>query len=97
MLLCFFKNHPQTSFNLYQLIPNDFLYKSNHNSSKMKMLPFAEPSFFESLPRIFFRMPRVVLNQRAKFESDELFKKLSRECEVGWPGDAGQCPVDNVQ
>ncbi|XP_070574123.1 core-binding factor subunit beta-like isoform X2 [Ptychodera flava] len=27
-------------------------------------------------------MPRVVPNQKEKFESDELFRKLSRECEV---------------
>ena len=27
-------------------------------------------------------MPRVVPDQRAKFENDELFRKLSRECEV---------------
>jgi len=29
------------------------------------------------------RMPRVVPDQREKFENDELFRKLSRESEVG--------------
>jgi len=32
-------------------------------------------------PRI---MPRVVPDQRATFENDELFRKLSRECEVSY-------------
>ena len=27
-------------------------------------------------------MPRVVPDQREKFDNDELFRKLSRECEV---------------
>ncbi|NP_001161519.1 core binding factor beta subunit [Saccoglossus kowalevskii] len=31
-------------------------------------------------------MPRVVANQKEKFESDELFRKLSRECEVRYTG-----------
>lgn len=47
----------------------------------MKML-YQETNIFEQLPKLFFRMPRVVYNQRAKFETDELFKKLSRDCEV---------------
>ncbi|CAG14073.1 unnamed protein product, partial [Tetraodon nigroviridis] len=28
-------------------------------------------------------MPRVVPDQRSKFENEEFFRKLSRECEVG--------------
>lgn len=28
------------------------------------------------------RMPRVVPDQRAKYENDEIFRKLGRECEV---------------
>ncbi|XP_050395763.1 core-binding factor subunit beta isoform X1 [Patella vulgata] len=31
-------------------------------------------------------MPRVVPDQRAKFDNDELFRKLSRECEVRYTG-----------
>ncbi|KAG8226962.1 hypothetical protein J437_LFUL009513 [Ladona fulva] len=33
-------------------------------------------------PRFVFKMPRVVPDQKAKFESDELFRRLSRESEV---------------
>ncbi|XP_077983505.1 core-binding factor subunit beta-like isoform X2 [Glandiceps talaboti] len=33
-----------------------------------------------------YTMPRVVPNQKEKFESDELFRKLSRECEVRYTG-----------
>ncbi|XP_041376344.1 core-binding factor subunit beta-like isoform X1 [Gigantopelta aegis] len=32
------------------------------------------------------KMPRVVTDQRGKFENDELFRKLSRECEVRYTG-----------
>lgn len=33
-------------------------------------------------PRFVFKMPKVVPDQKAKFESDELFRRLSRESEV---------------
>ena len=33
-------------------------------------------------PRLTFKMPRVVADQKSKFESDDLFKRLSRESEV---------------
>ena len=33
-------------------------------------------------PRIMFKMPRVVPDQKAKFESEELFRRLARESEV---------------
>lgn len=46
------------------------------------MLPFETPTIFEQLPRFIFQMPRVVTDQKAKFENDELFRKLSRESEV---------------
>ncbi|KAJ9598004.1 hypothetical protein L9F63_026892, partial [Diploptera punctata] len=32
-------------------------------------------------PRFIFKMPRVVPDQKSKFESDELFRRLSRESE----------------
>lgn len=35
-------------------------------------------------PRHIFKMPRVVPDQKAKFESDELFRRLSRESEVSF-------------
>ncbi|XP_076470254.1 core-binding factor subunit beta-like isoform X1 [Babylonia areolata] len=31
-------------------------------------------------------MPRVVSNQRAKFQNDDIFRRLSRECEVRYTG-----------
>lgn len=37
-------------------------------------------------PRFIFKMPRVVPDQKAKFESDELFRRLSRESEVRYTG-----------
>ena len=46
------------------------------------MLPFETPTIFEQLPRFIFQMPRVVPDQKTKFENDELFRKLSRESEV---------------
>lgn len=46
------------------------------------MLPFEAPTIFEQLPRFFFKMPRVVQDQKSKFESDELFRRISRESEV---------------
>lgn len=33
-------------------------------------------------------MPRVVPDQRSKFENEEFFRKLSRECEVRRTGGA---------
>lgn len=33
-------------------------------------------------PRFVFKMPRVVPDQKNKFESDELFRRLSRESDV---------------
>ncbi|XP_013779489.2 protein big brother-like [Limulus polyphemus] len=50
------------------------------------MLPFETPSIYDHLPRFVFKMPRVVADQKAKFESDELFRKLSRESEVKYTG-----------
>lgn len=50
------------------------------------MLPFETPSIFDQLPRFVFKMPRVVPDQKGKFESDELFRRLSRECEIRYTG-----------
>nr|XP_027199372.1 protein big brother-like [Dermatophagoides pteronyssinus] len=50
------------------------------------MLPFETPTIFEQLPRFIFQMPRVVTDQKAKFENDELFRKLSRESEIRYTG-----------
>ena len=50
--------------------------------STFNMLPFEAPTIFEQLPRFFFKMPRVHQDQKGKFESDELFRRISRESEV---------------
>jgi len=50
------------------------------------MLPFEAPTIFDTLPRYIYYIPRVVSNQKAKFESDELFKKCARESEVRFTG-----------
>ncbi|XP_030757485.1 protein big brother [Sitophilus oryzae] len=51
------------------------------------------PSSFEGIPvyeqprpRFIFKMPRVVPDQKGKFESDELFRRLSRDSEVRYTG-----------
>ena len=47
------------------------------------MLPVVANTLCCEVPPCFsFRMPRVVPDQRDKFENDELFRKLSRETEV---------------
>ncbi|XP_053211963.1 protein big brother-like isoform X2 [Panonychus citri] len=50
------------------------------------MLPFETPTIFEQLPKQLFSVPKVVSNQKDKFESDELFRRLSRECEIRYVG-----------
>lgn len=50
------------------------------------MLPFdsiGQIGLYEQpKPRFIFKMPRVVPDQKAKFEQDELFRRLSRESDV---------------
>lgn len=44
---------------------------------------FDSTQFYEPpKPRYIFQMPRVVPEQKEKFESDDIFKKISRDCEV---------------
>lgn len=44
---------------------------------------FDSTQFYEPpKPRYIFQMPRVVPDQKEKFESDDIFKKVSRDCEV---------------
>ncbi|XP_042235574.1 protein big brother-like [Homarus americanus] len=58
------------------------------------MLPHYEsplPSLYEPQhqppkPRLMFKMPRVVPDQKAKFDADELFRRLARETEVRYTG-----------
>lgn len=47
------------------------------------MIPYDAIGLYEQPKPIFrFKMPRVVPEQKAKFESDELFRRLSRDSEV---------------
>lgn len=47
------------------------------------MIPYDAIGLYEQPKPMFrFKMPRVVPEQKAKFESDELFRRLSRESEV---------------
>lgn len=47
------------------------------------MMSFDSLSMYEQpKPRFIFKMPRVVPDQKSKFESNELFRRLSRESEV---------------
>ncbi|KFM74487.1 Protein big brother, partial [Stegodyphus mimosarum] len=52
------------------------------------MLPLEKSCGFDSIHMnsLLLKMPRVVIDQKAKFESDELFRKLSRESEVRYTG-----------
>ncbi|XP_022661236.1 protein big brother-like [Varroa jacobsoni] len=50
------------------------------------MLPFETPSVFDQLPRYLLKIPRVVKDQKHKFDTDDLFRKLSREGEVRYTG-----------
>jgi hypothetical protein len=47
------------------------------------MLPFDTMGLYEPpKPRYIFKMPRVVPDQKEKFESDDLFRKMNRDSEV---------------
>jgi hypothetical protein len=49
------------------------------------MLPFDTMGLYEPpKPRYIFKMPRVVPDQKEKFESDDLFRKMSRDSEVSF-------------
>ncbi|CAG9801860.1 unnamed protein product [Chironomus riparius] len=51
------------------------------------MLPFDTMGLYEPpRPRYILKMPRVVPEQKEKFESDDIFKKLSRDGEVRYTG-----------
>ncbi|XP_014238915.1 protein big brother-like [Trichogramma pretiosum] len=53
----------------------------------MGVLPFDGMGLYEQpRPRLVFKMPRVVPDQKNKFENDELFRRLSRESEVKYTG-----------
>lgn len=49
------------------------------------MIPYDSIGLYEPPKhRFIFKMPRVVPDQKNKFESDELFRRLGRESEVSF-------------
>lgn len=60
-----------------------FFKMMNDAAALAGMLPYDTIGLYEQpKPRFIFKMPRVVPDQKSKFESDELFRRLSRESEV---------------
>ncbi|KAJ9582408.1 hypothetical protein L9F63_003261, partial [Diploptera punctata] len=58
------------------------MHAMNDPAALAGMLPFDSIGLYEQpKPRFIFKMPRVVPDQKSKFESDELFRRLSRESE----------------
>ena len=56
---------------------------ADHTAGGLGVLPFDGMGIYEQpRPRFVFKMPRVVPDQKSKFENDELFRRLSRESEV---------------
>lgn len=56
-----------------------------NNPSLGGMLPFDTMGLYEPpKPRYIFKMPRVVPDQKEKFESDDLFRKMTRDSEVSF-------------
>lgn len=54
-----------------------------NDPAALGMIPFDTIGLYEQpKPRFIFKMPRVVPDQKNKFETDDLFKKLSRDSEV---------------
>lgn len=63
--------------------------KMHHHQHQMP--PYEAMGLYEQpKPRFIFKMPRVVPNQKSKYESDELFRRLSRESEVRYTGYRGR-------
>lgn len=52
------------------------------NEALAGMIPYDPIGLYEQPKRFIFKMPRVVPDQKSRFESDELFRRLSRESEV---------------
>lgn len=61
--------------------------KMMNDPAALGMIPFDTIGLYEQpKPRFIFKMPRVVPDQKNKFETDDLFKKLSRDSEVSVNG-----------
>ena len=56
---------------------------AQHLLSSMYPPPYDGMGLYEQAkPSLMYRVPRVVPDQKARFETDELFRRLSRESEV---------------
>ncbi|WAR12755.1 BGB-like protein [Mya arenaria] len=56
-------------------------------SFSLSMLPFETDTVLGVVTKTFYKvMPRVVPDQRSRFDNDELFRKLSREGEIKYTG-----------
>lgn len=58
-----------------------------NDSALAGMIPYDTIGLYEQpKPRFIFKMPRVVPDQKSKFENDELFRRLARESEIRYTG-----------
>lgn len=63
------------------------MHAMNEATLASSMLAFDPMGLYEQpKPRFMIKMPRVVPDQKSKFESDELFRRLSRDSEVRYTG-----------
>lgn len=66
------------------LMMNDFGPMAPGNMMPPSFNPMCQGLFEHQMPkpRLAFKMPRVVPDQKNKFQTDDLFKRLSRESDV---------------
>jgi len=66
------------------LMMNDFGSMAPSNMMPPSFNPMCQGLFEHQMPkpRLAFKMPRVVPDQKNKFQTDDLFKRLSRESDV---------------
>ncbi|XP_014251820.2 protein big brother isoform X2 [Cimex lectularius] len=70
-----------------QSCPRHYSEMISMNDPSVGMIPFDSIGLYEQpKPRLILKMPRVFPDQKAKFEQDELFRRLSRESEVRYTG-----------
>ena len=58
------------------------LYEHSHPAASAQHQAAHHASNIPHKPKLIFKMPRVVPDQKHKFENDELFRRLSRDSEV---------------
>lgn len=63
-------------------------------ASLSAMLPYESAGIYEQKQKFAFKVPRVVADQRAKFEQDEWFKKITRSTEVSVPSNDNKSQPD---